>query len=105
MAFGAIEPEPAFVHILVAGIALIGQYADTVLKDGERGGILQLVAFLAINLPVFSFQGEQRFCVVKLAQASQIGKRVFVVAFLAIGPQVVVVLVFVATAAIFKGYA
>jgi hypothetical protein len=62
--FDTIVPESIFMHILVADTTIFWDNADPILKDNQRAGA-RLVAFPAINLFVFPFQGEMSFAVVK----------------------------------------
>ncbi len=101
--FGAIGPEITFVHIFVAGNAVIGFYAQSVLKN-QQGRDVHFVTFPAIDLFVFAFQGEWRAAVVKLVQTRLRGKRLVVVALFAIVAQVFVVGIFMAIVAICIGY-
>ena len=93
--------ESVVVHILVAGNTIVCRHADPVLKNIQwRCG--HGMAFPAIHLLVFPFQGEFGGIVVKFIHADPIGKGLVVVAIFAVVSEIVIVRVFVATVAVFE---
>jgi hypothetical protein len=101
MAFGAVGSKTAFMYVFVAGVAIFGFHPVPILKNSERRGV-EVVAFPAINRFVFAFERKKRFAMVELVQFPRPGERLFRVAFLAVGPQVIVVDILVATVAVGK---
>ena len=99
----AIASKLAFVRIFMASRASICFNAQSVLENGQRRR-LHFVTPCAVRLLVLSFQREFGLAVVKFAQSGQRRKGLFVVAFLAVGSEVVVVSIFVATVAIRERY-
>ncbi len=95
----AIGSKLAFVRIFVAGRASICFYAKSVLENGQRRRI-HFMAPCAVRLLVLSFQREFGLVVVEFAQPGQRCERLFRMAFFAIGSEVVVVGVFMATVAV-----
>jgi hypothetical protein len=62
------------------------------------------MAFPAIHFLVLALEREMRFAVVKFAQTALVGKRLGIVAFFAIEPELPLVFVLVAIGATFKGH-
>ncbi|HRI61177.1 MAG TPA: hypothetical protein PK228_15665 [Saprospiraceae bacterium] len=65
VAIRALLPEFVFMRVLVTGDTIIGLHTEAILKNGGRGGI-DIMAFGAIHLLVFSFQRKKRLAVVEL---------------------------------------
>lgn len=104
VAFGAVGSKTAFVYVFVAGDTIFRFHPLPILKNSERRCV-EVMAFLTVYLFVLSFERKQRFAVVKLVQFSRPRERLFRVAFLAVGAQVVFVCVGVATVAVGKCHA
>lgn len=73
MTISALQPEFAFVHILMAGIAGLGFYTFSILENDRRRGI-QLVAGGTIDVLVRPLERKLRFAVIESFQTCQRGK-------------------------------
>lgn len=73
MTISALQPEFSFVRILVTGIAGLGFYTFSILKNDRRRGI-QLVAGGTIDVLVRPLERKLRFAVIESLQSCQVGK-------------------------------
>lgn len=59
-----VGTQRAFMHIFMACLAIFSFYPQPILKNSQRRGAY-LMAFLAVYLFVFAFQGKMGLIVVK----------------------------------------
>ena len=83
-------------------LAILGGYTQPVLKNIQRGGIGQVMAFPAIHFQVSALQGEMRFAVIEFFKPARIVKIYRIVAFFAIDAQFALVWILVTIGTAFK---
>ena len=70
VAISAVGTEPALVHVLVAGGAVLCFHAVPVLEYGEGSSCADLVALGTIYPLVPAFEGKVRAVVIELTEAA-----------------------------------
>lgn len=97
-----LQSKPTLVYVFMAAIAVVRLYPQSILKK-LSGREAHIVTLGTVDLLVCSAQRKISFIVIKTAEGCQGGKRLLIMALLAIGAQLAVVRILVTTVAVGKG--